>query len=152
MPIHDWTRVDHGTFHDFHQGWCPTIRTALNKGVLPPGYSAMVEQHADRGIPDILTLELTAPQPNGNATAVGSTDPGAGLTSAATAPPKVQFTAEFEADTYTRLRKTVVIRRGDDRVVALIEIALPATSPAGTACGRSSRRWSARSSTGCTFW
>ena len=21
MPVHDWTRVDAGLFHDFHQGW-----------------------------------------------------------------------------------------------------------------------------------
>src|SRR5688572_27893683 len=45
MPIHDWTRVDHGTFHDFHQGWAPLIRSALNNGLLPPEYEAKVEQH-----------------------------------------------------------------------------------------------------------
>jgi hypothetical protein len=45
MPIHDWTRVDHGTFHDFHQGWAPQIRSALNNGLLPPDYEAKVEQH-----------------------------------------------------------------------------------------------------------
>jgi hypothetical protein len=125
MPIHDWTRVDHGTFHDFHQGWCPTIRTALNKEVLPPGYSAMVEQHADRGIPDLLTLELAEPPSDGYGDSGGTGGPRARLTSVAAAPPKVQFVTEFEADTYTKLRKTVVIRRGDDRVVALIEIASP---------------------------
>jgi hypothetical protein len=47
MPIHDWTRVDHGTFHDFHQGWAPLIRSALNNG-LPPEYEAKVEQHNSR--------------------------------------------------------------------------------------------------------
>jgi hypothetical protein len=25
MPIHDWTRVDAGIFHDFHQSWVPEI-------------------------------------------------------------------------------------------------------------------------------
>src|SRR5436309_2888868 len=70
MPIHDWTRVDHGTFHDFHQGWGPIIRTVLNTQLLPPDYSAMVEQHADRGIPDILALEVAAP-PDGNGPAAG---------------------------------------------------------------------------------
>lgn len=124
MPIHDWTRVDHGTFHDFHQGWAPIIRTVLNKGLLPPDYSAMVEQHADRGIPDVLTLEVAAPPADdgGNGAPAG---PNPGLTSVATAPPKVLFTTEFETDAYTKLRKTVVIRRGDDRVVALIEIVSP---------------------------
>lgn len=48
MPIHDWTRVDHGTFHDFHQGWAPQIRSALNNGLLPAEYEAKVEMHANR--------------------------------------------------------------------------------------------------------
>jgi hypothetical protein len=55
MPIHDWTRVDHGTFHDFHQGWATQIRSALNNGILPPGYEAKVEQHTEDGIPDPYT-------------------------------------------------------------------------------------------------
>src|SRR5438552_10857509 len=125
MPIHDWTRVDHGTFHDFHQGWGPIIRTVLNTQLLPPDYSAMVEQHADRGIPDILALEVAAPPDGNGPPAEPAGGQRNGLTPVATAPPKVQFTAEFEADTYAKLRKTVVIRRGDDRVVALIEIVSP---------------------------
>ncbi|MBX9581181.1 MAG: DUF4058 family protein [Gemmataceae bacterium] len=119
MPIHDWARVDHGTFHHFHLGWGPAIRRALNNGVLPPGYSAMVEQHADRGIPDLLAPELAVPDAGNGAGPVGSS------TGTATAPPKARFVAEFAADPYARLRKTVVIRRGDDRVVALIEIVSP---------------------------
>jgi hypothetical protein len=124
MPIHDWTRVDHGTFHDFHQGWAVAIRTAMNTGVLPDGYSALVEQHADRGIPDVLALEVAGPGGNGAADRPPPVPP-AGLVSVATAPPQVQFTAAFEADAYAKLRKTVVVRRGDDRVVALIEIVSP---------------------------
>jgi hypothetical protein len=30
MPIHDWTRVDAGIFHHFHQSWIPEISRALN--------------------------------------------------------------------------------------------------------------------------
>ena len=123
MPMHDWTRVDHGTFHDFHQGWGPAIRAALNSGLLPANYTAMVEQHADRGIPDILTLEVAAPADNG-ANGILSGGP-SGLTSVATAPPQVQFTTAFDADLYARLRKSIVVRRGDDRVVAIIEIVSP---------------------------
>ena len=38
MPIHDWTRVQAGTFHHFHQvaGW--RRWDALNRRLLPPGY------------------------------------------------------------------------------------------------------------------
>ena len=44
MPIHDWTRIDSGTFHDFHQDWTIEIRRTLNRGVLPAGYFAMADQ------------------------------------------------------------------------------------------------------------
>jgi uncharacterized protein DUF4058 len=124
MSIHDWTRVDHGTFHDFHQGWAVQIRAALNGGLLPADYEAKVEQHSEDGIPDVLTLQLAKPA-NGNgapAPGNGSTN---GLSSVATAPPKVQFTSEFQADPYAKLRKTIVIRQGDDRIVALIELVSP---------------------------
>ena len=29
MPIHDWTRVEPGDFHHFHQGWTVEIGNAL---------------------------------------------------------------------------------------------------------------------------
>ena len=35
MPIHDWTRVPAGIYHDFHRGWTVEIRRRLNRGVLP---------------------------------------------------------------------------------------------------------------------
>jgi hypothetical protein len=119
MPIHDWTRVDHGRFHDFHQAWANTLRRALNHGLLPRGYEAMVEQYADMGVPDVLTLELGR---GGNGPPAGAPS---GLVAVTAAPPKVKYAAEADADPYARLRKTVVVRRGDDRVVALIEIVSP---------------------------
>jgi hypothetical protein len=30
MPIHDWTCVDAGLFHDFHQDWTIELRRSLN--------------------------------------------------------------------------------------------------------------------------
>lgn len=57
MPIHDWSRVDANVFHDFHQTWAVGIRNALNGGLLPSGYSALVEQHAGAPMPDVLALE-----------------------------------------------------------------------------------------------
>ncbi len=124
MPIHDWTRVDHGTFHDFHQGWATQIRSALNNGILPPGSEAKVEQHTEDGIPDVLTLQRDLPT-NGNGTGLPATNPSGGLASVITAPPKVDFISEFEADPYAKLRKTIAVRQEDDRLVALIEIVSP---------------------------
>jgi Protein of unknown function (DUF4058) len=45
MPIHDWTRVDAGLFHDFHQDWTIELRRSLNAGLLPPGFTALTDQH-----------------------------------------------------------------------------------------------------------
>jgi hypothetical protein len=46
MPVHDWTRVDAGTFHAFHTLWISELMKALNTGVLPKGYYALAEQVA----------------------------------------------------------------------------------------------------------
>ena len=61
MPIHDWTRVRPNRFHDFHQSWTIAIRNALNAGVLPRGYFAMVEQRTGGPEPHVVTLELNPP-------------------------------------------------------------------------------------------
>ena len=57
MPVHDWARVDANVFHHFHQRWTIAICDALNAGLLPSGYSALVEQHAGGLVPDVLALE-----------------------------------------------------------------------------------------------
>jgi hypothetical protein len=31
MPIHDWTRVNAGVFHHFHQRWIGAITDVLNQ-------------------------------------------------------------------------------------------------------------------------
>jgi hypothetical protein len=71
MPIHDWTRVDAGIFHDFHQTWVAEIKRELNDGRLPADYYALVEQVTGGHWPDILTLQApvpdspSRPQPHG---------------------------------------------------------------------------------------
>ena len=44
MPVHNWTRVSDGTFHDFHYSWVLEIKRALKRGLLPKGYYVMAEQ------------------------------------------------------------------------------------------------------------
>jgi hypothetical protein len=41
MPVHDWTKVDSGLFHAFHQGWIASLTDRLNNGCLPPDYYAL---------------------------------------------------------------------------------------------------------------
>src|SRR5205807_524185 len=61
MPVHDWTRVDAGTFHAFHTVWISEIMKALNAGLLPKGYYALAEQVATRMQTDVLTLRAPLP-------------------------------------------------------------------------------------------
>lgn len=46
MPVHDWTRVYAGLFHDFHQSWAVHTKNAMNAGLLPTGMTALVERDA----------------------------------------------------------------------------------------------------------
>lgn len=116
MPVHDWTRIDAGIFHDFHSAWIIHLRDALNGGILPAGYYALAEQHAGRPITDVLTLESDVPRPNdaGGSTAVA----------VAEAPPRVSRKAVASTQASLRLvRKTLAIRHvSHHRIVALIEI------------------------------
>jgi hypothetical protein len=43
MPIHDWTPVNGGIFHDFHNAWITELRNALYAGGLPGRYYALGE-------------------------------------------------------------------------------------------------------------
>src|SRR5262245_32348544 len=125
MPIHDWTRVTAGIFHDFHHEWTGSIKHALNRGILPEGYYALSEQVAAGLHPDVLTLGRVgpAPRPDGNGTPVHA--PGGGV-ALATAPPRVQFTASAESNRQASKRSRVAVRHSsDDRVVALVEILSP---------------------------
>jgi Protein of unknown function (DUF4058) len=119
MPIHDWTRVDAGIFHDFHSTWVVEIKRALNAGLLPSDYYALAEQIASGLGPDVLTLRRPANNPP------PVEDPGGG-TALATAPPKVRYHALAEQGLYARKTKTVVVRhRSNHKVVAMLEILSP---------------------------
>ena len=56
MPIHDWTRVDAGLFHAFHQSWIVKLCDALNRGLLPPDYFALPERSISGPVPEVATF------------------------------------------------------------------------------------------------
>jgi hypothetical protein len=126
MPIHDWTRVTAGTWHDFHLAWISEIRNALNGGRLPPDYYAQAEQIAGPMGPDVLTLQSPElPTENGS-----DAPTGVGL-ALATAPPRAWLVDEFEMHEYALKRRTLVIRHASgDRIVALIELVSPGNKAA----------------------
>lgn len=122
MPVHDWTRVNAGIFHHFHQCWIDELQRALNRGLLPQSYYALAEQYAGGFGPDVLTLQhLEAPN---------AADDDAGLAGVAALalapPPKVRFTAASDMAHYVARQNSVVIRHASgDRVVALVEVVSP---------------------------
>jgi hypothetical protein len=115
MPIHDWTRVEAGTFHDFHQSWTIAIRNALNTGGLPEGFFAMADQILSDPTPDVVTLKKRlkgkAPSARGGV---------------AVAAPKARIiTKAAREDIYSKKANRVVIRHELGEVVAIIEIVSP---------------------------
>jgi hypothetical protein len=119
MPVHDWTRVEAGIFHDFHNAWLTEIRNVLNEGVLPQGYYALTEQHVGRFIADVLTLH--APPPAEGAPA----PPSRGGLALADAPPRVRRKLTIPSAARAR-RRTLAIRHvSGHRLIALIEVVSP---------------------------
>jgi hypothetical protein len=127
MPVHDWTRVYAGIFHDFHHEWITTTKHALNQGLLPPDYYALAEQTAGGLQPDVLTLERKRPaSPSGAGNGPAEPHSTKGGIAVADTPPPVRFTASAETEVYARKRDRIAIRHiRDDQVVALIEIVSP---------------------------
>jgi len=117
MPIHDWSGVDAGTFHDFHQAWTIEIRNALNAGLLPAGFFAMAEQIVSGPIPDVVTLKRRG-------TPAGPSCPGGGV-AVAEAPPRARFVTSAEPDPYTGKANRIAIKHPLGQVVAVIEILSP---------------------------
>lgn len=122
MPIHDWTRVDAGVFHDFHQSWIISLRNVLNDGLLPSDFYAMAEQVAEGPIPDVVTLEQI------DASNRAFSDMGKGSSSVAVleSPPQTRYSHDVDIDLYAGRATHVVVRHvSGDRVIGYIEIVSP---------------------------
>lgn len=116
MPIHDWTRVDAGLFHHFHQDWTIELCRRLNSGCLPAGYTALTDQRIGGPIPDVLTLSRH-PRNSGKRSAGG--------VAVEAVPPQARYVEEVERETYTRRANRITIRHRHGEVVAIIEIISP---------------------------
>ena len=107
MPIHDWTHLTAGTWHDFHLAWIAEIRKTLNAELLPADYYAQAEQS----------------EPPANTSHSASTEGGVAVRFV---PPRMRVTADAEMNDYVLKRRTIVVRHNSgDRIVALIEIVSP---------------------------
>lgn len=121
MPIHDWTRVDAGIFHAFHQRWIGTICDVLNEERLPEDYYALPEQWAGVGIPDVWALR------GRDGDGLRDDSNGRGPTTAIRDRPKATYVVETETEAYLRKKSHLLVRHlSGDRIVALVEIVSPA--------------------------
>jgi hypothetical protein len=118
MAVHDWTRIDAGTFHAFHTAWITHLSEALNGGLLPPSYYALPEQHGGRLVADVLTLQALP-------SVVPLPAAGEGGVAVAEAPPRVR--RKLSPSPAARgTRRTLAIRHvSGHRIIALIEIVSP---------------------------
>jgi Protein of unknown function (DUF4058) len=123
MPVHDWRKVEAGTFHAFHNAWNTHLMGRLNSGILPEGYYALAEQHVRGRVPDVLTFQL--PERSSSVSPV----PAAGNRGIALAdsPPQVRRKLIADASSAYRARqRTLTIRRtSGHHIVALLEIVSP---------------------------
>jgi hypothetical protein len=116
MPLHDWSRIPAGLFHHFHQDWSIEITRALNRGRLPKGLSALVEQRAGPRESDVLTIEeRSRRQP-------GSEDRDVTATMER---PVTQIVRRTTKQIYASRANRIVIRHRLGRIVAVIEIVSP---------------------------
>ncbi len=123
MTVHDWTRVDAGTFHDFHLRWITHLAERLNGGALPPKYYAMAEHHAGRRIADVLTLHASDPKVD-PASLTPRADSGA--VAVAEAPPRAALHLTGKRLSPKGKPRTLAIRTASGhRIVALVEIVSP---------------------------
>jgi hypothetical protein len=130
MALHDWSKVDHGFFHDFHNGWLGNMKIALNNGVLPDGFFAMTEQHSEGYITDVSTY-TTRPLHKSRAEPEGIV---------ALAEPATEECVVATKKIVYPGRRLVIRESGDRRIVAMIELVSPANKdrrePVGMFAGK----------------
>jgi uncharacterized protein DUF4058 len=126
MPLHDWSRVPAGLFHDFHQSWSIRIKDALNNGRLPKGTAALVEQRAGPVEADVLAIEARRQR---------TLDEAAGGVAVAE-PPKAQIVRRTMSDFYADRANRILIKHHLGRIIAIIEIVSPGNKDSRVALRR----------------
>lgn len=107
MPIHDWSRIPPGLFHDFLQCWSVRIKIALNAGILPKGDSALVECR-------VQDRRVFSP-------VIESADGGV----ATLEPPSTRFVGHSTKQIYATRANRIVVKHHLGRTIAVIEIVSP---------------------------
>src|SRR2546428_6530780 len=111
MPLHDWSRIPAGLFHHFHQDWAIEITRALNRGRLPKGLSALVEQRAGPRESDVLAIQRR--------TKPAGLDPGDGEHVAILERPVTRIMRRATKEIYSGRANRIVVRHHLGRIVAV---------------------------------
>jgi hypothetical protein len=114
MPMHDWKRVPATIYHHFHQQWTISICNALNAGLLPTGYSALVEQYSSGLYPDVLAVQQLNRKPS--STRIQTTNLEA---------PRTRLTVHPREGRFHKRANRVVICHHLDDVVCAIDVVSP---------------------------
>lgn len=117
-------------FHHFHCAWISELSNRLNGGLLPADYYAISERRVGEFVADGSTLEVAGP---GRGDGIG---PGRGLSTLATAPPRVRYRSTLRREERTPVPRKVVVRRAaGDHPVAVIEVVSPGNKSSTIALG-----------------
>ena len=129
MPIHDWTRISSGGFHNFHQNWTIEIYRTLNRGLLPLGYTAFTDLRVEGLEPDVVAIRSPS-------------SPTSGGVAVADAPPRARHMARIESESaaYARKANRIAVRHEYGHVVAIIEV----VSPGNRDCAHAIRTFTAK--------
>ena len=122
MPMHDWSKIEPGTYHDFHYAWIGSIRIALNTGILPSGYIAMAEQYVGSPEVDLMTLKTDLDEDGEDYQTKASSDSSGVLTMPK---PVASYVFQSAYKDFARKLNRIVIRKGLGKVVAVIELVSP---------------------------
>jgi hypothetical protein len=114
MPMHDWKRVPATIYHHFHQQWTISICNALNAGLLPTGYSALVEQYSSGLYPDVLAVQQLNRKPS--STRIQTTNLEA---------PRTRLTVHPREGRFHKRANRLVICHHLDDVVCAIDVVSP---------------------------
>lgn len=117
MPMHDWSHVQSGIYHNFHYRWIASIMDRLNAGLLPSGMIAMAEQMIGGPEPDVVTLQQNDVLFPGGSNAATLTE--------APPKPKTKFVIPASSERYSAKANRVVVRHSLGKVVAVVELVSP---------------------------
>jgi len=118
--MHDWTKVEAGIYHDFHNLWLMAIRHTLNNGVLPEGYYAMSEQKSVGIEADLLALQTSLTPTNGVPAPAGMSPVRAALR------PAVGILEREEKAPRRRAGRRLTVRHvSNHTVIAVVELVSP---------------------------